>query len=710
MAVDKRIMLVVDDMELNRAILDELFHEFYHVIEASNGEEAIKLIGEYGKDIAIVLLDLIMPVMNGFQVLQEMSDRHLIKEIPVIMITSENSEQAILNGYNLGVSDVITKPFNPDIVRKRVENTVELNSYKLHLENKVNSQVCYIEKQAKELEKVNNFIIDTLSTIVEFRDLDSGQHVKRIRRLTKILLSSVAREHKEYGLTDEMIDTIASASAMHDIGKISIPDHILLKPGRLTAEEFEIMKTHTTKGCKLLDSLNYIHTSDYFKYSYDICRHHHERWDGKGYPDGLKGDEITIWAQVVALADVYDALTSSRVYKEAYSPETAIRMILNGECGTFNPMLIDVFMKSKEIIRLDEDLFSELPNLTDLAVNAIPDDTVTVTSISDLRERTLRLLELERKKYRILADLSGEVIFTYDGKKDIMEFSEKCREVLGCEECIENFLQVVKVGKYIHQKDQDVIGKIQSDLQGTVSSECVEIRIKLEDEYKWFEVQIYALSGEEEGPDHMMYIGKLTNINDRKLEKERLRIEANTDGLTGLANHKAAREKIDKSLSLNPQDNGALIFFDIDNFKQVNDTYGHLLGDEVLKFVGDALRRNFRKQDVQARVGGDEFVVFIRNYGNSQLLTRRLEDLRRLFDKVSLPSVSALKVSCSIGVSRYPEDGGSYQELFAKADTALYRSKERGKDQYTIYVNGMEMTGDTQGKVSLGLTKIDFGN
>ena len=237
MESEEKIMLVVDDMELNRAILNELFSNSYKILEAENGRDALQMIGEYGSDIAIVLLDLIMPVMNGFEVLRQMSDSGQIEKIPVIMITSENSEQAILEGYNLNATDVITKPFNPDIVRKRVENTVELHSYKQHLENKVRSQVETIEKQNLELEKVNNFIIDTLSTIVEFRDADTGQHVKRIRMLTKILLHALTEDNSQYGLTEEDINVISSAAAMHDIGKISIPDNILLKPGRLTKEE-----------------------------------------------------------------------------------------------------------------------------------------------------------------------------------------------------------------------------------------------------------------------------------------------------------------------------------------------------------------------------------------------------------------------------------------------------------------------------------------
>lgn len=518
MDTEKKIMLVVDDMELNRAILCELFNDKYHVIEAENGKEALQLIQKYGESIAIVLLDLIMPIMNGFEVLQKMADTGLADRIPVIMITSENSEQAILNGYNLGVSDVIAKPFNPDIVRKRVQNTVELNSYKLELENKVKVQVEFIERQAQELERVNSFIIDTLSTIVEFRDLESGQHVKRIRGLTKILLYAVAREYKEYGLTEESINTISSASAMHDIGKIAIPDHILLKPGRLTPEEFEIMKTHTTKGCDLLNSLNYIKTSNYFQYSYEICRYHHERWDGNGYPDHLKGDEIPIWAQVVALADVYDALTSERVYKPAYTHDQAVNMILNGECGQFNPILMEVFREIKDAIQEDVDFFSDLGSIGETPAKAIQSGDNDKMNTFAGKDRVLWLLEKEREKYHILLELSGEIIFSYDAEKDFIEFSGKGREQFQFPEVIENYSTYIQNGERIHPEEKEKLRIFGRNLAEYSGGQETDLRIKcMNDEYKTFHVQCYALR-RDDVENKIEYIGKLTFAGEEQEE------------------------------------------------------------------------------------------------------------------------------------------------------------------------------------------------
>lgn len=364
----KKKMLVVDDIELNRAILNELFCEQFEVVEAENGQVALDCLDKFGEDITIVLLDIVMPIMDGFAVLREMNKTGIIKSIPVILITGESGDEKTLLGYGLSVSDLINKPFNPDIVSRRVNNVVDLYSYKRELEAKLVEQREKLEAQSKRLQQTNQFVIDALSTTVEFRSFESGTHIKRIRVLMKTLLETIAPHYPM--LTPEEIETIASSSALHDIGKIAIPDAILLKPGPLSSEEFEIMKTHTTRGCDILTSLNYTQDEAFFKYCYEICRHHHERWDGKGYPDGLRGDEISIWAQVCSLADVYDALTSKRVYKDACAHEVAVKMILNGECGQFNPKLLDCFLATQDQLREQIRIANETQ--TEPATGAMP--------------------------------------------------------------------------------------------------------------------------------------------------------------------------------------------------------------------------------------------------------------------------------------------------------------------------------------------------
>ncbi|MDE6233575.1 MAG: response regulator [Lachnospiraceae bacterium] len=334
---DKTI-LIVDDIEINRDILEEIFKDDYKIIKACNGAQAIEAINS-NPDISAVLLDLLMPEVNGLGVLEEMNKSGKIEHIPVFLITAAESQEMLLEGYNLGAIDVITKPFMAHFLKYRISNVIELYGYRNELEQ-------IVAEQVERLNMINQSMVETLATVIEFRDCESGEHVKRISRITKILMTEVSKMYPEYHLSKTEIDKIASSAILHDVGKISIPDKILNKPGRLTDEEFEVMKQHTVKGCDILQSIPNIMDEGIYDYSYDICRHHHERWDGRGYPDGLVGDDISIWAQVVSVADVYDALTSERVYKKAFDHETAFKMIFNNECGVFNPKVLKAFENS----------------------------------------------------------------------------------------------------------------------------------------------------------------------------------------------------------------------------------------------------------------------------------------------------------------------------------------------------------------------------
>lgn len=340
--MNKNIILIVDDIELNRDILCMAFEEKYEIMEAENGKEALKIIKEYKDRLLAVLLDIIMPEMDGFEVMIEMNRLKLMTYIPVFLITSETDPTYLQKGFDLGAVDVITKPFAISFIKRRIENIIELYKHRFSLQQIVNQQVQRIQRQERELYAATRSIIDTLSTAIEFRDCESGDHVYRMRNITCALLNELVKNN-EFQFTSQQIELIGDAAVMHDVGKISIPDHILNKPGRLTSEEFEIMKLHTIRGCQLLENIEQLKNSELYEYCYDICRHHHERYDGKGYPDGLVGDQISIWAQIVSIADVYDALVSRRVYKPAYRFEESMRMINEGECGVFNPLLLKYF-------------------------------------------------------------------------------------------------------------------------------------------------------------------------------------------------------------------------------------------------------------------------------------------------------------------------------------------------------------------------------
>ena len=337
-------LLVVDDSEMNREILKEILGKEYRILEACDGEEALKILEQYGPEISLVLLDIIMPKMDGFEVLAYMNRDKWIEDIPVIMISSEGSESYIRRAYELGASDYISRPFDAKVVYQRVINMIKLYAKQRRLIHLVTDQIY-------EKEKNNRMMTGILSQIVEFRNGESGLHVLHINILTQLLLEKLTRKSENYNFSWSQQHMIATASALHDIGKIGIDEKILNKPGKLTKEEFEAMKQHTIIGARMLDSLEMYHDEEMMKYAYEICRWHHERYDGKGYPDGLKGEEIPISAQVVSLADVYDALVSDRVYKKAYSHEKAMEMILNGECGIFNPLLLECLVEIQDKVR-----------------------------------------------------------------------------------------------------------------------------------------------------------------------------------------------------------------------------------------------------------------------------------------------------------------------------------------------------------------------
>ena len=340
----KQQILIVDDSEINREILKEILKEDYRILEAANGEECLEQLERSGTGISLVLLDIVMPEMDGFEVLAAMNQNHWIEDIPVIMISSEDSDSYIRRAYEMGVSDYISRPFDAKIVYQRVLNMIKLYAKQRRL-------IHLVTRQIYEKERNNRMMIGILSQIVEFRNGESGLHVIHINLITQLLLEQLVKKTGKYQLSWEDRLLIATASALHDIGKIGIDEKILNKPGKLTKEEFEIMKTHTLIGAQMLDNLDMYRNEKLLKLAYEICHWHHERYDGKGYPDGLVGEEIPISAQVVSLADVYDALVSERVYKKAFSHEKALEMIQNGECGTFNPLLLQCMTEAQDKLK-----------------------------------------------------------------------------------------------------------------------------------------------------------------------------------------------------------------------------------------------------------------------------------------------------------------------------------------------------------------------
>ncbi len=941
--IKRDIVLIVDDIEMNRAILAGIFGKEYRSLEAENGMQALELMQQYQNSIAVVLLDIMMPVMDGYQVMLEMNRLGLICKIPVIIITADSSTHSELKAFDAGAADVITKPFEAHLVRRRVQNVVELNLRKLHQDE-------LIEEQATKLMESNAAIISTLASVVEARSLETGLHIKRIGIYTKVLLEDVVRNHPEYILDERQINIIVNAASLHDIGKIAIPDAVLNKPGCLTPSEYAIMKTHSVKGCEMLANLSGIADREYLQYAYNICRYHHERWDGNGYPDQLKGDAIPIYAQVVGVADCYDALTTDRVYKKAIAPEKAISMILNGECGLFSPKLLEslkavqavwlqlaaqyadsqkesidagqlldpslldmredfhdtqhsdslkyfallkylkstvmevdltsgiyhvVYQYSNDfdllksgssfaesitrfareavhpddqdrvlqllgsytahffsegllemqrsyriynrasgqylhwqatILRVNPDaphqqkvilIWKKLENaaapakLQSVAEEIIlqnmivdvqsyrndrwltmphtshgvldllgysqsevqekfqnrylllihPDDRESVLRDSTQQQRKGTFQELEYRvvardgsvywllsksqlmtdangaegfycvliditqskkvqeelrtlieRYQIVLDQTNDIIFEWYADSDELHFSPRWNERFGHSTLQKDALQYLSYASDVYPADRTDFGKMLDQL--FAGRRYGEAEVRLYDnagQYHWCRFRITAIR--DDNGQVVRMIGLISDIDSEKRASQELRDMAERDSLTQLYNKGTAMQKIDAYIDrMEPEDSAVMFVIDVDDFKKINDHCGHMRGDAVLQEIATELKRIFRSEDIVARIGGDEFLVFMTAVREPRIIEERASRINSLLRSIVVQHKAGGAISCSIGLVLCPQSGRNFNELFAHGDLALYDAKLKGKNQHSFYEIQMEDT------------------
>ena len=784
----KQKILIVDDSEINRALLKEILGDSYEYLETENGVRAMEILRGRA-DISLVLLDLIMPEMDGFDVLRVMRCYSWLEEIPVIVISAAEDTASIERAYDLGVADYIRRPFERVMVMRRVQNVLMLYAKQKRLTRLVTDQV--YEKEHNSV-----LMISILSHVVEFRNSESGQHVLHIRTLTDLLLHQLARKTDRYQLDESDISLISTASALHDIGKIMIPDEILNKPGRLTEEEYAVIKTHTTEGAKILKDLSSgIGRADepLLQVAHAICRWHHERWDGGGYPDKLCGDEIPIAAQVVALADVYDALTSERCYKPAYSHEQAIDMILNGECGAFNPLLLECLQESSELLaaelqrtEFDRGFRHETHRLSEeiLHREALPRE-----------DRSQRMLDVERERTAFYADQLGGIQFDYDvlggrvkvhnryeepaSQVQTLDFDEghglqflssKDRnhlldalknatpdapdavfEVLvpveqeyrlhrlvlhtiwsrtGGRRCVSVAGQLIDEHETLQQRQELLLGDVTAEspevlikrLQGIFdivrlvdpertkvltltedgrledlpghchmvwnkSSRCENCisgkvfarkgflnKIEFKDDQAYFVMAKYVEVG-----GHGCVLEMVSKLSDGRwldIGGHRMLLDHGTnfdrsifvDSLTGAY----SRRYFEKFLADSEQ-MGGVAMIDVDHFKEVNDRFGHLVGDKALQAVSTAVQSSLRQSDILIRYGGDEFLLLMPKI--------RPKDMENVMDRVwravseaKVESLPELQLSASIGSVC---DVRPLTEAIRQADAQMYKNKAK---------------------------------
>lgn len=515
--ITKQKILIADDSEMNRELLTAILEEEYDIIQAKDGVQAVDCLQKHAEEISLLLLDIVMPKMDGFEVLSYMNKEHWIEAIPVVIISSENSPVYIKRGYDLGVTDFIGKPFDANMVLRRSANAILLGAKQRRMTSIVSNQIYEREKSSK-------LMINILSHIVEFRNEESGLHVLHIQTITEMLLRQlVQKENNRYALSKEQIRMITTASALHDIGKISIPDEILNKPGRLTAEEFAVIKGHSMAGANMLSELPLDQKEEpLVKTAYEICRWHHERYDGGGYPDGLKGEEIPVSAQVVALADVYDALTSERCYKDAYSHEKAIEMILAGQCGAFNPLmlecLLDISSSLKKKMGYKSKERYEQTDLSDIA-SRFHDFEM------DSSEKIVQQLEFERMRYNFLAEGSRNIVFTYTISPPLLTFNQAGCKRSGITEPSFSPLQSGVLKDLV--EEQSLKRLIRKITQATRETPDVVSNLLLTDgknpcHYRC-QCRVIWTDGAEKG--YTGIVGKLTDITDDYMVMENVREE-----------------------------------------------------------------------------------------------------------------------------------------------------------------------------------------
>ncbi len=935
----KDTLLLVGDETSDRHALREIFESSYNLLEAESLPQAALLLEQNSSCIAAVLIDLNPANDQVVQTVNRAALRGTDAEIPLLVLidpSGDCSQQEL--AYSRGASDVILKPYTPAVIRRRVQVLVDLHLHKWHLQT-------LVKEQSETIRNTNQVMLDALSAIIEHRSTESGNHVLRIRRFTKILLEDVAKTWPEYGLNADNIDIIAGAAALHDIGKISIPDAILNKPGKLTHEEFEIMKTHTTVGSELIQNLSGMGDTEYLRYAYNIALYHHERWDGNGYPCGLAGDDIPICAQVVSIADVFDALTTPRVYKEAYPLEQAFNMMLNNECGKFSPKVLECFkhvrsdfvtlahqyadgyspkddnitmplpgpvwktnslntsqlshVKYQAVLHYLNDTVMELdldnnlyhvvynpnPDLDSIAsgtafsqttdllrfVNLHPDDAGVVDEIrtllsgeffrlnlrrrafpcrifsaalgtwqhyelvflrvntgnetqrivimvwhrldaalpehssllqsglhaspalqglvssalrchsdgeltidagardlflltgyteeeisrlfggkllhlidsrdrdnvssivqahlkqggrTELEFRILRknaaplwvlaksrvYIETDGQEYfylalrdntrgksveqelkttiernQIIVDQSGGIVFEWDLLSDTMYCSPKWEQHFGYTPVSKNYGTQMGIATHFHPDDLPLIRNAIDEIREHKTSISLDVRVA-DSNAKYLWSRISATAYLDETGQLCRIIGMLQDVDSLKRAELALKERAERDSLTKLLNKTSTQQFVSEYL-VDREDSSlsAMLILDLDNFKLINDNYGHLYGDTVLSQVGAGLKKLFRSHDIIGRIGGDEFLILMRDIPNVDLVHSRCELLLNTFRELLEQTAPGLNVSCSIGAALIPDHGTGYSDLFRRADEALYLSKNRGKNTYTLY-------------------------
>lgn len=708
---EPNVILIVEASERNRSFLNELFNEEYKMLFGTELSNAVKVLQENASDISAILVsyDIHIPFLAFLENQKE------LEQIPIILLYNEQNtfdNRFIYSIKNHNIADSICLPLNPYAIKRRVENLIEFFQQKNALEKLVRSQTEHIlaqndrlRKQQEKIANINNDMLDTLSTIIEYRDVESGKHIFRIRKFTEILLSAVAQKCPEYQLTDEKIRLISSAASMHDIGKIAIPDSILLSPKRLSHDEFKLMKTHTVKGCEILESIDNIEHNEYYTYCYQICRFHHEKWDGMGYPDGLSGDDIPICAQVVAVADCYDALTSKRPYKDAYSHEKAVDMIRSGACGAFSEKLMECFStvlpQFKEWAeRYMDGTPKSASNITEDSESSSIDAFYAKMSRNDLINALEHQKEVSKETHKRDCEIIyhiNDIVFECNLKHD--SFYDRKNNWLDIFDCYpKNYMEAVsQIQENCHPNDrQKFLETFRTEnLYNTVISHqrkvVLDCRLKLDDsDYQWVKCTVIPFLSED-GSKVQQLIFSVMLLDFDPLMFKNCGSEQ-CDEITGLWNLDYMKNLVNDYIAHSGK-NGvhAMLYINIDNFKKINMLTGEHIYDDLLSDIASVIQAQSPLNSVVGKGHSDSFILFIKDYSDKLELLSIAEYFSRSLRKTyTYNGLETPSLSVSIGIARYPFDGSLFEELLENSGCAAEYACHNGSDMYLFYNSNMK--------------------
>ena len=697
-------MLIADNSEMNKIILSEIFGSEYEFINTDSSEEFLRLLMHYKDDIDVILANENIAQKISLEKTELLEKLNVLKNTPIILILNHGHSN-MKNKLFLPFSDVVHSPVNPYTVKKRVQNLAELFHRKETLENQVQKQMKKIFEQdealknkQKKINTINNDMLDILSMVIEYRDVESGKHIRRIQKFTEALLRVLAVKYPKYNLDEEKIALITSASSMHDIGKIAIPDSILLKPGRLTPEEFQIMKQHTVKGCEILEQIDSVEKNDYYKYCYDICRYHHEKWDGLGYPDGLAGDRIPIWAQVVAVADCYDALTSKRSYKDAFPHEKAVEMIRDGACGAFSDEILDCFgmvlpkFKDLAFKYADKDLQQKENTVSKYISDQHNNDIYSKMNrddLIDMIEHQKNLLKETHQKDTDVFYAGTDYIFEFDLIHDtVHERKGSIKNICGY--IPKNYEEAIKLLSESCSDDykNEFLKKLRlkNITNETVIFECL-IKLRCED---FSNVRLAAVPVYENDRISKIFLS-IIELHDTVFNNI-YKTSKNHDTITGLWNLNGIKREIDEYLK-NTGRNGyhLMVLIDGDDFRKINQSTSYKFGNEILATLALELRKQIPDNALIARVEDDNFLIFIKDCPDREECLLAVEDIFRAYrHEFKYSDTVTVHTTSSVGAVMYPSDGNNFDTLFENASKAVEIVKLNGKNMYMFYNPNMQ--------------------